>query len=62
MGNMAYCRFENTANDLSDCYDVFDDHDLSYRETIARKRIIKMAVDIALDWGYEVDRHIIEEG
>tara|TARA_R100001530_G_scaffold60360_3_gene43623 strand:+ start:853 stop:1065 length:213 start_codon:yes stop_codon:yes gene_type:complete len=22
MGNMSYCRFENTAKDLEDCYDA----------------------------------------
>jgi hypothetical protein len=25
MGNMSYCRFENTARDLSDCLDAIKD-------------------------------------
>lgn len=28
MGNMAYCRFENTLNDLQDCFDALDEDSL----------------------------------
>ena len=29
MSNMSYCRFQNTVQDLQDCYDNIDDSDLS---------------------------------
>jgi hypothetical protein len=28
MGNMSYCRFENTANDLQDCVWALNDEDI----------------------------------
>jgi hypothetical protein len=28
MGNMSYCRFENTARDLRDCLDAIQNNDL----------------------------------
>lgn len=28
MGNMSYCRFENTARDLRDCLDAINENDL----------------------------------
>jgi len=60
MANMSYCRFENTANDLRDCMDHFDEevepiHDedvdvdteyLSIEEGRARDSIIAMAEEI----------------
>jgi hypothetical protein len=43
MSNMSYCRFENTASDLSDCLDAIGDtHDLSEYEWDARKRLIAL--------------------
>lgn len=54
MGNMGYCRFENTASDLEDCYDHIDDSELSESESEARQGLIKMCVDIACDYGHEV--------
>ena len=61
MGNLSYCRFQNTATDLADCMDHFDetvipsrdddiDEDteyLSVEEGRARDRIIRMAKKIA---------------
>ena len=46
MSNMSYCRFENTASDLADCFDHMYD-DLEGSEQEARARIIRMAHDIA---------------
>lgn len=54
MSNMSYCRFQNTANDLQDCLDNFDDPNLEQSEEEplegndlaeyrARRRIIEMA-------------------
>ena len=46
MPNMSYCRFENTAADLADCLEHFDE-ELSKTEDKARNNIIAMAVQIA---------------
>ena len=62
MPNMSYCRFENTCLDLQDCWEnMGEKENLSESEKKARKRIIDMCVDIALDYGNEVDREVIEE-
>lgn len=46
MANMSYCRFENTANDLADCLEHFEDCNLSSYEANARRRILRMAQEI----------------
>ena len=62
MGNMSYCRFSNTLEDLDDCYENIDDaSELSKGEQEARTRLIKLCCDIALDYCDEVGQHIIEE-
>lgn len=53
MANMSYCRFENTVEDLQDCYDHIDE-EVEGKEASARKRLIKLCVDIACDYGHEV--------
>jgi hypothetical protein len=40
--NMSYCRFENTASDLQDVLNYWDD-DLSNNEEKAREKIIELA-------------------
>ena len=47
MSNMSYVRFENTFRDLKDCWDNFDDNDLSERETSYRKKLVELCVKIA---------------
>ena len=37
---MSYCRFENTYNDLRDCYNNIDNTDLSKTEAAARIKLI----------------------
>ncbi len=59
MSNMSYCRFRNTVKDLRDCYENMDKCDDSDEEK-ARKSLIKLCVDIALDCGHEVDREVQE--
>lgn len=54
MGNMSYCRFSNTVSDLEDCYENMDD-DLSEEEERARRRLIRICVNIAADFEHEVD-------
>jgi hypothetical protein len=61
MGNMAYCRFENTVGDLQDCFDhMTSDGDRSPSEEMARARLIRLCVDIALDFGDEIGRTVEE--
>ena len=55
MGNMGHCRFENTYSDLEDCYDHIDEKELSEDESDYRRRLIKLCVDIAVDYGEEFD-------
>ena len=51
MGNMSYCRFTNTLEDLEDCYDHMDDSNLSKEEERARARMIELCLDIVEDYG-----------
>ena len=30
MGNMSYCRFENTSNDMADCIDALEEIDWNF--------------------------------
>jgi len=63
MGNMSYCRFENTSQDLEDCFDNMDEsmEEASDYELKARKKLIRICCDIALDYGHEVDRDLTED-
>lgn len=54
MANMSYCRFENTAGDLQDCYDNMDVEALSENETKSRQQIIKLCCEMARDYGHEI--------
>ena len=61
MANMSYCRFENTYGDLLACYENMDDtEELTSYETSARKWVIALAVEIALQYGHEVGREVEE--
>ena len=52
MGNMAYCKFENTYNDLQDCYEIIanSNEPLSSSEEEYKKKLIKLCKDVALDF------------
>ena len=50
MANMSYCRFQNTLQDLRECYEHMDDSDLSDEEKAARKRLAKLCDQIASDY------------
>lgn len=52
MSNMSYCRFENTAQDLKDCRNNFDD-DLEWTEFTARNQIVNLAKEIVESYGEE---------
>lgn len=53
MGNMSYCRFQNTLLDLRDCQEYINDDDLSEEEKRARKKLIELCKDIAEDYDLE---------
>ena len=58
MGNMSYCRFENTAHDLRDCLNAIhrgETDDLSNFEIDGLKSIMRMANDLV-----EMEDDIIE--
>lgn len=55
MGNMSYCRFENTVSDVEDCADNMDlSDDASKKERKAREKFIELCVSIACDYGHEI--------
>lgn len=68
MGNMSYCRFENTYNDLKDCYQAIKNgDDLSSSEQAYKERLIKLCSKIMLcgepiseegDDGYEEENDL----
>jgi hypothetical protein len=58
MGNMSYCRFENTAHDLRDCLDAVqrgEANDLSNFEISGLTNIMDMAHELI-----EIEDDIIE--
>jgi len=54
MGNMSYCRFENTLKDLRDCQENWDeldrDENPSQSELKARERLLKLCKEIVGDY------------
>ena len=54
MGNMSYCRFQNTFCDLRDCYESMDE-EISDEEKEARQRLIKLCIRIASEYHDEVN-------
>ena len=50
MGNMSYCRFENTLQDLKDCSEHISD-DITARENIQREKLIALCAKIANEYG-----------
>ena len=53
MANMSYCRFQNTLQDLRDCYENMDDTDLSDEEKRARRMLLKLCDQIVGDYVVE---------
>lgn len=50
MGNMSYCRFENTLRDLRDCYKDLsetDFYELSETEQEARNKLVALCKEIS---------------
>jgi len=58
MGNMSYCRFENTYSDLKDCYNALTEKsldELSESEMEYAKRLINLCRNIVDDFESEMD-------
>jgi len=57
MSNMSYCRFENTAQDLNDCWENWQENEeeLSGFERRGRDRILELAKQIVDEFGDEDD-------
>jgi hypothetical protein len=56
MANMSHCRFENTFNDLKDCYEALANkpfNELSERELKYATKLITLCKDINADFGEE---------
>ncbi len=47
MANMTYCRFENTLEDLNECYENLGIAELSEGEQQARMRLVRLCALIA---------------
>lgn len=62
MGNMSYCRFENTLNDLVDCKEALDSEGAeeiiegaNEYEKPKVKQLIKLCIEIADSYEYVLD-------
>lgn len=59
MGNMSYCRFENTLRDLRDCNRNLDSQ-VSESEHKARKELLELCGSMLGEVGIDVDGDIVE--
>jgi hypothetical protein len=52
MANMGYCRFQNTLNDLEECFDSMEnDEELSESEEKAKEKLIQLCIEIGNIFG-----------
>lgn len=66
MGNMSYCRFENTLNDLRDCEEalgnIYDEvTEMSSHEKNAVVELVELCKTITDNWDMEEVQDIINE-
>jgi len=66
MGNMSYCRFENTLADLRDCEkalgNIYDEvGEMSSYEKNALPKLIELCKSISDNWDVEEVQDIINE-
>ncbi len=60
MGNMSYCRFENTARDLQDCVRAIENdevYDFSQWELAGFQKLIRLAEEL-VQMDYETEKII----
>jgi len=46
MGNMSYCRFENTVEDLKDCINHLEDKNISSDEKRSREKLFELCAEV----------------
>ena len=67
MGNMSYCRFENTANDVRDCMEALEDLDvkqvaeMSEHEKQALIEFIELSNEISNQFKLDTIQELVEE-
>ncbi len=66
MGNMSYCRFENTLNDLRDCEEALENindevTEMSSYEKNAVVELVELCKTITDNWDMEKIQDIINE-
>tara|TARA_R110001632_G_scaffold127008_1_gene240757 strand:+ start:201 stop:437 length:237 start_codon:yes stop_codon:yes gene_type:complete len=67
MGNMSYCRFENTANDVRDCMEALEDLDveqvaeMSEYEKQALIEFIELSNEISNQFKLDTIQELVEE-
>ena len=59
MGNMSYCRFENTMNDLRDCLRHIDHEAENSRDEQARQEMLELFKEINEDWDGDVIQYAL---
>lgn len=60
--NRPYNMFQNTLRDMDECVDNLDEELHYTAETIARKRMIQLCVQVDIDYGHVVGREVEEVG
>lgn len=60
MSTMSYCRFQNTARDLQDCWEHMDETKLSADERRARRSLVRLCRNISEDYTDDDGRLIAE--
>ena len=63
MGNMSYCRFQNTVADLLDCQEALDSTRFEYKELFDKEQqavlsLIQICEEIANDHKYLIDEEL----
>ena len=66
MGNMSYCRFENTLADLQDCHDalnrIYDEvNEMSEYEKNAVVELVNLCAIISHEWAVDEIEDIIKD-
>ena len=61
MGNMSYCRFENTMDDLRDCLRHIDHEAENNRDESARQAMLELFREIYEYWDGNVIEYALNE-
>ncbi len=62
MGNMSYCRFENTMNSFEDCFEALGEigslDELNDSEQDYAEQLVARAVEMVQDFGHLIDLEV----